>query len=329
MTPPSHLRRAIVLCVSTGLMLPLASCDLLSDKPVAVAAHGWVGYEPMFLTQSRGWLDPQRVTLVPTANAQESIDALRSGKVQAAALTLDEVLSVRDQALPLSVILVFNVSMGADMLLVKPQIKALSDLKGQRIGLESSSVADILLVEILRQAGLAEADVKLVRAPVDAHLAQWQRKKADALITYEPVASRLLGLGMVNLFDSQQLPDTVIDVLAVRQDAMDTAHGNAWRHLLAAHFRAVDAIVRNPHDSAYRLARRLNLPPSGVMHAFKGIELPGVSKNVYLLGGAEPRLNSVARRLSTLAHADGKAAGSRKFSGLFRADYLPAEELLK
>jgi len=317
------------MCATTGLSLSLPSCGLWRDVPVAVAAHSWVGYQPMFLAQSRGWLDPQRVTLVSTANAQQSIDALRSGQVQAAALTLDEVLTVRSSALPLAVVLIFNVSMGADMLLVKPQIKTLSELKGQRIGLESSSVADILLAEILRQAGLVEADVKLVRTPVDAHLTLWQRQKVDALITYEPVATRLFGLGMVRLFDSQQLPDTIVDVLAVRQDALDMAHANAWRHLLVAHFRAVDVIVRNPHDSAYRLASRLNLPPAGVMSAFKGIELPGVSKNAYLLGGAEPRLNAVARRLSARVHAGDKTAGPEQLPGLFRADYLPAGESLK
>jgi len=115
----------------------------------------------------------------------------------------------------------------------------------------------------------------------------------------------------------------------VRQDALDMAHANAWRHLLVAHFRAVDVIVRNPHDSAYRLASRLNLPPAGVMSAFKGIELPGVSKNAYLLGGAEPRLNAVARRLSARVHAGDKTAGPEQLPGLFRADYLPAGESLK
>lgn len=326
---PSHDRRTFVLYATTSLSLLLPACGLWSDKPVAVAAHNWVGYEPMFLAQSRAWLDPNRVSLLATADARESIAALRSGRVQAAALTLDEVLSVRSSALALVVVLVFNVSMGADMLLVKPQINTLAQLRGQRIGLEASSVADILISETLRAAGLRLADVNLLRLPIDTHVVAWQRHDVDALLTYEPVASQLQALGMERLFGSQQLPETIVDVLAVRQDALDAAHASAWRHLLAGHFKAIDAIVRNPQDSAYRMAARLGLPATDVMRAFKGLELPGVSRNYDLLGGASPRLRAVAERLLPIVKARDSNVSTDDFSALFTASYLPTEDLLK
>lgn len=326
---PSPLRRRIVFCAATGLSLSLPSCGLWTDKPVAVAAHVWVGYEPMFLAQSRGWLDPLRVTLLSTSNSQASIDALRSGQVQAAALTLDEVLSIRDAALPLSIILVFNASIGADMLLAAPNIGALSELKGRRIGLEQSSVANILLAEILQRAGLREADVTLLRLPVDAHLAAWQRRDVDALITYEPVANQLLAKGMNSLFDTRQVPDTVIDVLAVRKDALDNAHASAWRHLLAGHFRAVDAITRNPQDSAYRMATRLQLPAAGVLRALKGLELPDAGKNHFLMSGDNPPLRKTAKRLLALLHQTSNQADFDDLASLLSSAYLPSEAVLK
>ncbi len=326
-----HRQRRRFLRAATGLALPLSlgACGLWSDQPVAVAAHVWVGYEPMFLAQSRGWIEPQRVALLATANAQESIAALRSGRVQAAALTLDEALTIRSPALPLSIILVCNISMGADMLLAAPGISSLKALKGRRIGLEASSVANVLLSEALRVAGLRAAEVTLLRMPIEEHVALWQGGRVDALLTYEPVAGRLIGLGMQRLFDTQQLPDTIVAVLAVRQEALDNAHAGAWRHLLSGHFRAVDAITRNPQDSAYRMTKRLNLPASHVLRAFKGIELPGVAKNYLLLGGAEPPLRAMARRLLTILHDPTLHADYDDFSALLQSAYLPAEELLK
>jgi NitT/TauT family transport system substrate-binding protein len=80
----------------------------------------------MFLARERGWLNDSQVQLVQTRSASESISALRSGKVQAAALTLDEVLVARASGLALSVVLVFNVSLGADMLVARSQLPTMT-----------------------------------------------------------------------------------------------------------------------------------------------------------------------------------------------------------
>lgn len=100
------------MALALGLILP--GCG--QSAPLKVAAHVWPGYELMFLAKEQGWLDPERVELVSTPFASSSLEALISGQVDAAAVTLDEVLSARDRGLPLTVVLVFNVSAGSLML---------------------------------------------------------------------------------------------------------------------------------------------------------------------------------------------------------------------
>ena len=141
-----------------ALMSAPTACGWLQDLPVSVAAHVWLGYEPLFTARDRGWLDAGQVTIQETRSAVESMSALRAGKVHAAALKLDEVLGARATGLALSVVLVFNVSMGADMLLVRPGITELVQLKGLRIGHEASAVAETMLAEILKVAGLQRQD---------------------------------------------------------------------------------------------------------------------------------------------------------------------------
>jgi NitT/TauT family transport system substrate-binding protein len=324
-------RRRLVLAVAGGLGLAaaLSACNWLNDAPVTVAAHVWVGYQPMFLARDRGWLKPDRVTLLQTHSAQESLEALRSGKSQAAAVTLDEMLTARAAGLPLTAVLVFNTSMGADMLLAEAGITALSQLKGQRIALESSSVADIMLAEILREAGLKQSDVQLLRVPVDEHPAAWHRHSADAFITYEPVAGQLLARGLVRLFDTRQIPDTVVDVLAFRSDALDSQHAEAIRHLLLAHFQALDSLVRNPQDAAYRLSARLALPAPEVLQAFKGIVLPSLQVNHRLLSGESAQLLPTARRVAEILQRGTGVPSADTLLDLVTGSYLPVEGLLK
>jgi NitT/TauT family transport system substrate-binding protein len=312
-----------------GLAVGLNACNWVQDQPVTVAAHVWVGYLPMYLARDRGWLKPDEVTLLDTRTAAESLAAVRSGKAEAAAVTLDEMLTARAAGLPLAAVLVFNTSVGADMLLVEAGMTRLSDLKGQRIALENSSVAEIMLVEILREAGLKQSDVQLLRIPADEHPAAWHRHDADAFITYEPVASQLLARGLVRLFDTRQIPDTIVDVLAFHRNALDSRHAEAIRHLLLAHFQALDSLVRNPQDAAYRLSSRMALPAPEVLQAFKGLVLPQLEANRRMLTGERAQLLLTARRVAEILQRATGLPTTDTLKELVTGDYLPTEGLSK
>jgi hypothetical protein len=97
-------RRAFVRAAlgrgSAAAMVALSGCSLMG-QPVHLAAHVWSGYEPMFLAQNRRWLDSERVQLVQTRDSDETLAALKEGRADAGALTLDEVLSAPAESLRL------------------------------------------------------------------------------------------------------------------------------------------------------------------------------------------------------------------------------------
>ena len=256
------------------------------------------------------------------------MQALRDGRAQADALALYEVLRARASGLQLAIVLIFDISLGADMLLVRPGVASLAQLKGLRLAYEAGSVGEIMLAGALRLGGLSRQDLQLSQVAVDQQVATWQANQFDAVISYEPVASQLLGLGMQRLFDSREIPNTIFDVLAVRQDALDWRHGQAPRHLLAAHFRALDELERNPQDAAYRMAPHLTLPPSQVLTAFEGLSLPTLANNYRWLDGTA-LLRLRAQQVSQTLQRAGLLAGEDNWSDLIDADYLPTEGKLK
>lgn len=321
-------RRAIALGTGLGLSALVGGCDRWRDKPIAVAAHVWPGYEPIFLAQREGWLDHQQVQLLETRSATESLHALATGKAQGAALTLDEVLRARAGGMSLTVVLIFDISAGADMLLARHPIQRLADIKGRRVGFEPGAVGELMLAQALGAAGLERQDVALVPVSIDQQQGAWLRKELDAVITYEPVASRLLAQDAERLYDSRQIPNTIVDVLAVRSDALDREdRASAVRHLVAAHFRALDHFRRNPQDAAYRMTRHLNLPVAQVLPAFKGLVLPDALHNQRLLGGAEPELLASAHKLVQVMLRSQLLTQEDSLNSLVRADFLPAESL--
>lgn len=315
-------RRAALRLLSGCALAPLlAACG--RARALRIAGHVWPGYELLFLARAEGWLDERRASLLETASATESMRALAEGRADGAALTLDEVLRLRAGGVPLSVVLVFNISAGADMLLARPGLGAIADLKGKRIGFEQGAVGLLMLHQALQAGGITPGEVVQVPLPIDRHEAAWREGGLDALITYEPVASRLFDAGARRLFDSRGLPDTIVDVLAIRTGALDSGGAEAARHLVSAHLRGLAHLASHPQDAAYRLAPRLNLPPEQALAAYRGLLLPDRDHNRRLLDGPAPVLMDTARRLSALMASSGLLPAEDALAGLLRPEYLP------
>lgn len=320
-----EFRRQFMLYLGVmALVFAVQGCEWVTDRPISIAAHVWPGYEMMFLARNEGVLDTKLVNLVETTSATNSLQALSEGRVDGAALTLDEVLQARAKGMPLSVVMIFDVSAGADVLIARPGIKKLADLKGRRIGYESGALGALMLAETLRAGGLTIRDVKLVSLAINEQQDAWMRDQVDALVTYEPVSSQLRAQGAVSLFDSRQIPNTIVDVLAFRSDVLDWRHAAAIRHLVSAHFRALSQLNHNPHDVAYRMSTRMGLPESDVLLAFKGLLLPDAINNRLLLTGSPPPLLDSARKVSASMVGGGLLPHDDPLTALIRADFLPS-----
>jgi len=175
-------------------------------ETLGIAAHAWPGYQFLFLARDEGLLQEQ-VSLHATKNSKESIKLLREGVVQAAGLTLDEALQLRDQGLDLLVPLIFNISEGADTVLAQAYIDSAEALRGKRLGLEKTPLAAIVLDYFLRDSGLQKDDLALQYIDLVDHVQQFELGNIDALITFQPVTAQLQAGGAKRLFDSRQMPD--------------------------------------------------------------------------------------------------------------------------
>ena len=299
----------------------IASCS--RDESIVVASHVWLGYEPMFLAQSLGWLDPQRVQLSETAAATESLAALHAGTIDGAALTLDEVIQARAQGLDLRVVLVFNLSVGADVLLVRPPLTELSQLAGRRVGFEHGAVGHLLVAKALASVGMTLAEIDVVDVAIDAHQAAWDAGSVDALASYEPTASRLRAAGAVQVFDSSEVPTAIVDVLAFRGERLNATTRSALKHLVTAHLRAVDYLQNHPEDAAFRMARRLDLPVDQVLPSYRGLVLADLINNHRLMQGDPAILLESSRGLVNFKLANGLLEEHQDLDGLLEPRYLP------
>lgn len=303
----------------------LPGCELAA-APLIVGVSVWPGYEPMILAKSLGWIDETQIRFVETASATQSMELLAQGTIDAAGLTLDEVLRARERGVDLAVVLVCDISAGADVFLTRAGIKQLKDIKGARVGVEENAAGALMLGEVLKAAGLQRSDITVVPLASNDHRRAWIDGQVDAIATFEPSAGHILALGANTLFDSRAIPDLIVDVLAVRMSVLTSAYAPALRQLVATHLKALRYLDTHPGDASYRIAPRFNVAPADALGLFRGLVLPDAANNRRLLAGPQPALNKSIAAIAASLQDAGILKTTPQSVSLLVADYLPEQE---
>lgn len=284
------------IAATVGAAVGLGGCA--ADRgPLTVAYHPWPGYAPLELARNMGWWGTQ-VRALGTPSAGQSFEALRTGQVQAAALTLDEALLAQARGVAVSVVALFNLSAGADVVLARQPLARGAIPANLRLGHEAGMVGELMAVSWLETMGLRYDQISPVHVSPNRHEAAWRLGEVDALVTYEPVATRLLAHGARRVYDSSLLPAErpIADVLVVRRDRL-AEHRDALSTLVPLVFAGQRHIRELPIDTAHRLSRWLGLPVDQLMDCFRGLRMTDWADNREWLSGRTPRLGPASNGL--------------------------------
>ena len=291
-----------------------------STPRLRIGTNVWPGYEPLYLAaEHERWEEDLNVRLVEYPSATEVLRAFRNRSLEAAALTLDEVLTLQASGIPVTVIAVLDVSAGGDVVLAKPHVRRFDDLKGQRVGVESSALGAYMLTRALEPNGMTVDDIRVVHLDVSAHERAFLADQIDAVVTFEPVRTRLVNAGAHQLFSSREIPGEIVDVLVVHDDTLREARPRL-EQLVAGWFRARDFLQRKPFEAARFTARRLKVTPEEVIASYQGLELPDVVNNDRLLAQELP---TTAKRLQQALIEKGLLRSAWETWQLFDASLLP------
>ncbi|MDO8958606.1 MAG: ABC transporter substrate-binding protein [Rhodocyclaceae bacterium] len=283
-------------------LLALVGCGEPPAPPLRVGTNPWVGYDPLVLARERRLLDPGQVQVVELVSNTETQRTLRNGLLDGAAMTLDEALRLADEGVALKIVAVLDISHGADAVLAGPGITTPAQLKGRRIAVEQTALGALVLDRLLQAGGLRPDEVSLIQAEAGLHEGMLASGRVDAVITFEPMKSRIVALGNRVIFDSRQMPGEIVDVLAVRADAWSTRRPQVLE-LLAGWERGRRALLADPSAAAALLAPGADLPPAQYLATLEGLKFQTLADSARWLGGQPAPLAQHAAMLArTLQH---------------------------
>lgn len=249
---------ALTVCIS----LLLLGCSSESKPPLRVGVNLWPGYEFLFLAQEKGFFARRGldVRLVEFNSLSDARRAYERGQLEALATTIIEVLQIRDQSRRSpAIVRVIDYSNGADVIVARPGVRSIGELKGGRVGVELASLGVYILARGLELNGLAIRDISTVSLDQLSMEEAFRAGKIDAAVSYPPISNKLLAIsGATTVFSTAQISGEVVDVIAADEEVIKRNPGQV-EALLDGFEEALQYLSQHPDEGYGIMARREGL----------------------------------------------------------------------
>jgi NitT/TauT family transport system substrate-binding protein len=255
-----------------------------ADPPLKVAYSDWPGWTAWEIAIQKGWFKEAGVNVeFVWMEYGPSMEAFQAGKVDAVTVTNGDQLVMGAAGKASKGIILTDYSNGNDMIVGKPGINSVKDLKGKKVGLEVGFVEHLLLLKALEANGMTEADITLVNVPTNDTPQTLASGQVDAIGAWYPVSGQALEQvpGAKPIFTSKDAPGLIYDFTVVATESL-TKRKADWLKI-AAIWPKVTAYLADPKtrdDGIKIMAARVNVPPAKYAAAMPGTFILDLAGNL-------------------------------------------------
>lgn len=235
-------------------------------EPLKIGYSDWPGWVAWDVAIEKGWFKEAGVDVkFEWFDYVASMEAYSAGKLDAVGMTNGDALVTGATGGKSTTILINDYSNGNDMIIGKPGIKSVKDLKGKKIGVEVGFVSHLLLLNALQKNGMTEADVTLVNAPTNETPQVLASGDVDAIVAWQPSSGIALKLvpGSTAVYTSADEPGLIYDVLTVSPASLSARKAD-WVKVAKVWYRVVDYIndPKTRPDAIKIMSSRVGLTPA-------------------------------------------------------------------
>ncbi|MBF0173995.1 MAG: ABC transporter substrate-binding protein [Magnetococcales bacterium] len=213
----------ILLMGLTGIACWIIAFDHV-DRPPAVpndalriATNPWPGSAHVFIAENKGYFAKNglKVHLRLTKSQDDASILFKNGEVDGLSDVFSNTILYGSEGVPTRVVYVNDYSLSGDVIVGRPEISSLAELKGRRVGFEAiNSFSHLYVLKALETQGLDESHVRFEILSSQDVLSALEKGTIDAGHTWEPTTSRALAKGYKILSRAGDIPGIITDVYA-------------------------------------------------------------------------------------------------------------------
>lgn len=287
-----HIRSTLKTLL-TRLILPAAAAMSISAhaaQPLKIGYSDWPGWVAWQVAIDKNWFKEAGVPVTfEWFDYSASMDAFAAGKIDAVTMTNGDALVTGAAGGKSVMVMLTDYSNGNDMIIGKPGVRSIKDLKGKKVAVEMGFVEHLLLLNGLKKAGMKESDVTLVNAKTNEMPQMLASGDVAAVGAWQPIAGQTMKSvpGAKPIYTSADEPGLIYDVLAVNPGSAKQRRAD-WIKVVKVWDRVVKYIndPKTQPDAVKIMAARVGVSPETYLPLLKGTRLLSLdeAKKIYVKG---------------------------------------------
>ncbi len=255
----------------------LSATAAWAGAPLKIGYSDWPGWVAWQVAIDKGWLKEAGVDAqFEWFDYSASMDAFAAGKIDAVTVTNGDALVMASSGAKNVMILLTDFSNGNDMIVAKPGIKSLKDLKGKKIGLETGLVEHLLLLNGLEKSGMKETDVTIINTKTNETPQALASGDLSAIGAWQPNSGEAMKRvsGAKPVYTSANEPGLIYDVVTVNPASLASRKAD-WEKVVKVWDKVVTYIndPKTQPDAVKIMSARVGLKPEAYLPLLKGTKL--------------------------------------------------------
>jgi NitT/TauT family transport system substrate-binding protein len=273
-SPAPEEKAAAAVAPSTPAVAAPALPPAPTGPALRIAYSDWPGWVAWDIAIQKGWFKEAGVEVdFKWFEYVPSMEAYSAGKVDAVCVTNGDALVTGSTGGKSVAIVINDYSNGNDMIVAKPGITSVAQLKGKKVGVEVGFVSHLMLMHALKSASLGEKDVKLVNVPTDQTPQTLKSGGVDAIAAWQPNSGAALKLvpGSTAIYTSANVPGIIYDQLSVNPKSLAERRAD-WVKVVKVWDRVAKFVrdEKNVDEAAKIMGARVSLTPEQYKPLLKG-----------------------------------------------------------
>lgn len=269
-------RKSIAACLMGAFCFGLSGVALAAPA-LKIGYSDWPGWVAWQVAIEKGWLKQAGVSAdFIWFDYSASMDAFAAGKLDAVLITNGDALVLGASGSKSVYVMATDYSNGNDMIVARPNIHSVKDLKGKSVAVENGLVEHLLLLDALKKNGLTEAEVKLVNAKTNEMPRMLASGDVAAVGAWQPVSGQSMKAvpGAHAIYSSANEPGLIYDVMAVHPGIANSRRAewikvaSVWEHVVK-----YIADPATQADAVNIMATRVGLSPQAYLPLLRGTHL--------------------------------------------------------
>jgi NitT/TauT family transport system substrate-binding protein len=276
-------------------------------KTLKVGITTWPGFDIALYAKSSGLFKKRGldVEFVRFENQQDSARAVLRGALDAAFSSFWDVMQSDPGDDKPVVVMVTNISHGADGIVTQPTIGSIEDLRGKRVGAKLGTVNHLILLEALKLHNIKPEQVQIEDVSNEMATQMMQEGRLDGAVVWEPLLSDTAKKIKGSIpFTTKEVDSLVIDTLVSRSKVVsDKDKKAALTQFISAWFDVMHAVDTKSAEVFEQVGKQLGQSGSAFGSDYAGLTKGDIAMNQRMFQ-PQGRLREAAGLLPQLLRDD-------------------------